>query len=118
MTAKMKHRDFITLIGGAAAAWPLAARAQQGERARRVGVLMSTAADDAEGRARIAAFLGELQKLGWIHGRNVRIDTRWFRDFWRDWVRDRSGLLSKFSGDKIRERYRLERNRPSRGEAA
>jgi putative tryptophan/tyrosine transport system substrate-binding protein len=73
----MRRRAFITLLGGAAATWPLVARAQQGERARRVGVLMSTAADDAEGRARIAAFLGELQKLGWIDGRNVRIDTRW-----------------------------------------
>jgi putative tryptophan/tyrosine transport system substrate-binding protein len=73
----MKRREFITLLGGTAAAWPLAAGAQQGERARRVGVLMSTAADDAEGRARIAAFLAGLQKLGWIEGRNVHIDTRW-----------------------------------------
>ena len=64
----MKRRDFITLLGGAVA-WPLATRAQQAQRMRRVGVLMSTAADDAEGRARIAAFLGELQKLGWIDGR-------------------------------------------------
>jgi putative tryptophan/tyrosine transport system substrate-binding protein len=72
----MKRREFITLLGGAAA-WPLAARAQQGERVRRIGVLMSTAADDTEGRARIAAFLGELQQLGWIDGRNARIDTRW-----------------------------------------
>jgi putative ABC transport system substrate-binding protein len=71
----MRRREFITLIGGAAAAWPLAARAQQPERVRRIGVLMGTA--DVEGRARIAAFLGELQKLGWIDGRNVRIDTRW-----------------------------------------
>jgi ABC-type uncharacterized transport system substrate-binding protein len=60
-----------------AAAWPLAARAQQVERMRRIGVLMSTAADSTEGRARIAAFLGELQQLGWIDGRNARIDTRW-----------------------------------------
>jgi putative ABC transport system substrate-binding protein len=71
------RRDFITLLGGAAAAWPIAARAQQGERMRRIGVLMSTAAGDAEGRARIAAFLDELQKLGWIDGRTARIDTRW-----------------------------------------
>jgi putative ABC transport system substrate-binding protein len=72
----VKRRDFITLLGSAAA-WPLAARAQQGERVRRIGVLMSTAAGDAEGRARIAAFLDELQKLGWIDGRSARIDTRW-----------------------------------------
>jgi putative ABC transport system substrate-binding protein len=69
------RREFITLLGGAAAAWPLTARGQQGERTRRVGVLMSTAAGDAEGRARIAAFL--LEKLGWIEGRTARIDTRW-----------------------------------------
>ena len=73
----MKRREFISLLGGAAAAWPLAARAQQGERLRRIGVLMSTAAGDVEGRARIAAFLDELQKFGWIDGRSARIDTRW-----------------------------------------
>ena len=73
----MKRREFITLLGGAAAAWPLAARAQQGERMRRIGVLMSTAADDPEGQARIAAFLQGLQQLGWTDGRNVRIDIRW-----------------------------------------
>ena len=72
-----RRREFITLLGGAAAAWPLAARAQQGERLRRIGVLMSTAAGDVEGRARIAAFLDELQKFGWIDGRSARIDTRW-----------------------------------------
>ena len=73
----MKRREFITLLGGAAAAWPLAARAQQPERVRRIGVLMTTAADDAEAQARIAAFLQGLQQLGWTDGRNVRIDTRW-----------------------------------------
>ena len=71
----MRRREFITLIGGAAA-WPLAARAQQGERARRIGVLMNLA-DDAEGQARIAAFLQGLQQLGWTDGGNVRIDYRW-----------------------------------------
>ena len=74
---RMRRREFITLLGGAAAAWPLAARAQQGERMRRIGVLMSLAADDPEGQARIAAFLQALQQLGWTDGRNVRIDTRW-----------------------------------------
>jgi len=73
----MRRREFITLIGGAAAAWPLAARAQQAERVRRIGVLMSLGANDAEGQARLAAFLQGLQQLGWIDGRNVRIDTRW-----------------------------------------
>src|ERR1700675_1437480 len=74
----MRRRQFIRLISGAAAAaCPLAVRAQQVERERRIGVLMSTGADDAEGKARFAAFLGGLEKLGWIDGRNARIDTRW-----------------------------------------
>ena len=73
----MKRREFITLLGGAAAAWPLAARAQQPERMRRIGVLMASAADDPESQARIAAFLQGLAQLGWTDGRNVRIDTRW-----------------------------------------
>jgi putative ABC transport system substrate-binding protein len=71
----MKRRAFITLLGGAAA-WPLAARAE-GERIRRIGVLMNLAADDAEGQARLAAFVHDLQQLGWTDGRNVRIDVRW-----------------------------------------
>src|SRR5262247_2198939 len=73
----MKRRDFITLLGGAAA-WPLAARAQQPPgRMRRVGVLMNLTPDDAEGQARLAAFLQGLQEAGWAVGRNVRIDLRW-----------------------------------------
>src|SRR5262249_1927497 len=67
---------FITLLGGAAA-WPLTARAQQGERVRRVGVLMNYASDDAEGQARLAVFHQGLQQLGWTVGRNVQIDYRW-----------------------------------------
>jgi putative ABC transport system substrate-binding protein len=74
---QLRRREFLGVLGGAAAAWPISPRAQQGERMRRVGVLMSTAADDAEGKARIAAFLSALEKLGWVDGRNVRIDTRW-----------------------------------------
>jgi len=70
------RREFITLIGGAAA-WPLAVRAQQGERVRRVGVLMNLAADDPEGQTRIVAFVQGLQQSGWTDGRNIRIDTRW-----------------------------------------
>jgi putative ABC transport system substrate-binding protein len=75
---RLKRREFVTLLGGATA-WPMAARAQQAERSRRIGVLMSTAADDPEGRARIAAFLGGLQQLGWTDGRNAQIEVRWPR---------------------------------------
>jgi putative ABC transport system substrate-binding protein len=73
----MQRRDFITLLGGAAVAWPLAVRAQQSEPMRRIGVLMYVAADDAEGQARLAAFTQVLRQLGWSEGRNLRIDTRW-----------------------------------------
>ena len=73
----MKRREFITMLGGAAVAWPLAARAQQGEPMRRIGVLMYLAADDAEGQARLAAFTQAMKQLGWSEGHNVRIDTRW-----------------------------------------
>ena len=74
----MRRREFITLLGGAAAAWPLAARAQQqGDRVPRVGVLMAYAVTDAEAQSRIAAFRKELQKLGWVEARNVQIDYRW-----------------------------------------
>src|SRR5215831_4074516 len=73
----MRRRDLIKFIGGAAATWPVAVRAQQTERMRRIGVLSSLVADDAAGKARITAFLQELQQLGWTDGRNVRIDIRW-----------------------------------------
>jgi putative ABC transport system substrate-binding protein len=73
----VRRREFITLVSGAAAAWPLAARAQQGERVRRIGVLMHLAADDPEGQARFAAFLQGLQQFGWTDGNNLRVDTRW-----------------------------------------
>ena len=73
----MRRRDFITLLGGAAAAWPLAARAQQWQRVRRIGVLMYNAEDDPEGQARVKAFQQELQRLGWNEGGNVQIDYRW-----------------------------------------
>src|SRR5262249_28940478 len=77
MPVTMNKREFITLLGGAAAAWPLAARAQHGEPMRRIGVLMNAAADDPEYQARLAAFLHALQQLGWSDGHNVRIDIRW-----------------------------------------
>ena len=73
----MKRREFITLLVGAAAAWPLAARAQQPDRMRRIGVLHTPAADDPDGQARIVAFLQGLQQLGWTDGHNMRIDLRW-----------------------------------------
>jgi putative ABC transport system substrate-binding protein len=71
----MTRREIITLLGGAAAAWPLAARAQQG--VRRIGIMMNLAADDPEGQARVAAFLQGLQETGWAVGRNAQIDIRW-----------------------------------------
>ena len=73
----IRRREFITLLGGAAAAWPLAARAQQAERTRRVAVLMSASDSDPEYRGYVAAFRDELRKLGWSEGRNVRFDYRW-----------------------------------------
>jgi putative tryptophan/tyrosine transport system substrate-binding protein len=72
----MRRREFISLLGGAAAAWPLAARAQQGDRMRRIGVLMAITVDDAEAQARIAAFVRGLQQLGWTVGKNVQVDYR------------------------------------------
>jgi putative ABC transport system substrate-binding protein len=77
----VRRRSFITLLGGAAAAtWPMAARAQQPERMRRVGVLLPAVSDDREFQARLGAFLRGLQQLGWIDGRNVRMDMRWSAD--------------------------------------
>jgi putative tryptophan/tyrosine transport system substrate-binding protein len=73
----MRRRNFIALLGGAAVAWPLAARAQQPDRVRRIGVLTPFAADDAEGHARLTAFAQGLQQLGWTVGQNIRIDYRW-----------------------------------------
>src|SRR5215831_9801784 len=74
----MRRREFMTLVVGAAAGWPLAARAQQGEQVRRIGVLMNVAADDPEAPARVGAFSQGLSELGWTIGRNVRIDYRWY----------------------------------------
>src|SRR5215475_13699644 len=75
-SVQLKRRAFITLLGGAAAAaWPLAVRAQQGERTRQVGVLIGVA-DDAQGQARLAAFHKGMQELGWTEGRNIQFETR------------------------------------------
>jgi ABC-type uncharacterized transport system substrate-binding protein len=87
----MQRREFISLLGTAAAAWPFAARAQQPERMRRIAVLMSLAADDKEGRVRIDAFVQGLRELGWIDGRNVQIDIRWAA-----------------GGDRVRQQYAAE----------
>src|SRR6516165_12275047 len=73
----MRRREFITILGGAAAAWPVAVRAQQAERMRRIGVLMGYAESDSDARAWYAAFREVLQKLGWTEDRNIQIDTRW-----------------------------------------
>jgi putative tryptophan/tyrosine transport system substrate-binding protein len=73
----IRRREFITLLGSAAVTWPVAARAQQGERVRLIGVLMNTAADDTVFQTRVGAFLQGLALLGWTIGRNVRIEVRW-----------------------------------------
>src|SRR4029077_9964045 len=74
---QLNRREFISLLGGAVSAWPLAARAQQRERMRRIGVLLPATADDAHYQAWFGAFLQGLEPLGWTIGRNVQIDTRW-----------------------------------------
>src|SRR5215470_13724056 len=76
----MRRREFITLLGGAAAAWPLAGRAQQTERMRRMGVLLNLRESDPRGKASVAAFVQRLKELGWIEGRNLQLDIRWGGD--------------------------------------
>jgi putative tryptophan/tyrosine transport system substrate-binding protein len=77
MTVTIGRRKLLVALGGATAAWPLAAQAQQRERMRRIGVLINLAADDPESPLRVAAFALGLSQLGWTAGRNVQIDTRW-----------------------------------------
>jgi putative tryptophan/tyrosine transport system substrate-binding protein len=91
---QLKRREFISLLGGAAAAWPLSARAQQAERMRRIGVLVSSAEDDLDMQARVAGFRQGLEKLGWSEDRNARIDARFaagkqinFRCSRKSWLR-------------------------------
>ena len=75
---QLQRREFITLLAGATAVWPLAARAQQGDRVRRIGVLVANYAQtDREGQASVAAFVETLMRLGWTDGRNLRVDYRW-----------------------------------------
>src|SRR6266851_4258664 len=90
---QLKRREFITLLGGGAAAWSATARAQQAERMHRIGVLMNLAADDAEGQARLAAFLQALRQLGWTEGRNARIDVRWSGA--------NAGLIRKYAAELV-----------------
>jgi putative ABC transport system substrate-binding protein len=101
-TNRMRRRELITLLGGAAAAWPLAARAQQSERVRRVGMLMTTAADDPEGQARLAAFVQGLQQLGWIIALAARhkLPAVYFERFFVA----NGGLISY--GSELRDQYR------------
>jgi ABC-type uncharacterized transport system substrate-binding protein len=96
----MKRRQFITLLGGAAIAWPLAARAQQPDRMRRIGVLMNIAADDADAPVRVAALAQGLQELGWTIGRNLRIEYRWSAGE-ADRIRRYAAEISAFSPDVI-----------------
>ena len=93
MGQAMRRRDFVRAIVGSAAAWPLTARAQQQDRMRRIGVLLPGAADNAIFQARMAAFLGGLQQLGWTDGRNVRIDTRWYAGD--------ADLIRKYAGELV-----------------
>jgi putative tryptophan/tyrosine transport system substrate-binding protein len=95
----MKRRDFITLLGGAAA-WPVAALGQQGERLRRIGVLMAATPDDPEYQSRIRAFQQGLAALGWVDGRNVRIDARWAGTNADD-IRKHAVELTAFAPDAI-----------------
>jgi putative tryptophan/tyrosine transport system substrate-binding protein len=74
---QLRRREFITLLGSMAVSWPLAARAQQPERMRRIGVLMGYPESDSEAQANIVAFREGLEKLGWVEDRNIRFDTRW-----------------------------------------
>ena len=94
------RRTFLTLLGGAAA-WPLAARAQQPERMSRVGVLVNLSENDPDGQDVVAAFVRELQRLGWSGGRNVRIDTRWGagdRERYRSLAAELVGLMPDVEG--------------------
>jgi putative ABC transport system substrate-binding protein len=96
----MKRRDFVTLFGSAAAAWPLAARAQQAERARRIGVLMRYPENDPQGQLRAGALRQGLQKLGWIVGRNIQIDFQWGLGD-ADWIRSAAAHLLQLAPDVI-----------------
>ena len=104
----MRRRDFIAGLAAAAAAWPLAAEAEQVKRVRRIGVLTYLAADDPDLPARVAAFAQGLQKLGWIDGRNVRIEYRWgagnterYRDYAAELVSQAPDVILVSSGSAL-----------------
>jgi putative ABC transport system substrate-binding protein len=96
----MKRREFITMLGGASVVWPLAARAQQAERMRRIGVLMLYPENDPEGQRRATAFREGLQKLGWAVGRNVQIDFQWGLGD-AAWIRSAAAQLLRLSPDLV-----------------
>jgi putative tryptophan/tyrosine transport system substrate-binding protein len=96
----MKRREFISLLGGAAAAWPVRARAQQADRVRRIGVLMLYPENDPEGQLRATAFRQGLQKLGWVVGHNVQIDFQWGLGD-ADWIRSAATQLLRLSPDLV-----------------
>ena len=111
----MRRREFITLLGGAAAAWPMVARAQQPERMRRIGVLSGLAANDPDSKPRNAAFLQGLQQLGWTDGRNVQIEYRWGAgnaDNIRKYAAELAALAPDVSGRPVPARGRLRRPDP------
>ena len=110
----MKRRDFITLLGGGVAGWPLGVRAQQGGSARRIGILMHYSQTDREGQVRIAAFLDTLQRLGWTEARNVRIEYRWSagdagreKAFAAELVRSRPDVIVVAGWTALAELHRL-----------
>jgi putative tryptophan/tyrosine transport system substrate-binding protein len=114
----MRRREFIALVGGAAM-WPLAARAQQPNAVRRIGVLMNFGSDTPEGQARVAAFVQALQKLGWTDGDNVRIDVRWaaddmelFRKYSKELVELNPDVILASAGQSVAELQRATRSVP------
>src|SRR6266478_6793814 len=99
MASYIGRRKFLATLGGAAAAWPLAARAQQGGRGRRIVALMSMAADDPEAQPRVAAFESGLRELGWLDGHNLRVEYRWVSD--SDLLRRNAAELARIPPDLI-----------------
>jgi len=102
----MTRREFITLLGGAAAAWPLPVLAQQGDRMRRIGVLEGFAESNREGQERAAAFREGLKQLGWVEGRNIRIDIRWAAPGDAELIRRLARELVALEPDLIQARRR------------